>query len=141
MRSDLAALRQIHHRIEDDLVARLDAVMHFDFLAEVARDRDLLQMGSAVLDDRDMQAILIEYDGVGRYDHRWCLARDKQFNGAIDSGIERAVRIGNVDLGQQRPAAGLQCCRDSGDLAWKSATRNLGNSNHRDDARREPKSL
>ena len=36
---DLAAFRQVHHRIEDDLVARLDAVMHFDVLAEVARDR------------------------------------------------------------------------------------------------------
>ena len=54
---DLAAFRQVHHRIEDDLIARLDAVVHFehfDFLAEVARDRDLLQMGGAVMDNRDM---------------------------------------------------------------------------------------
>jgi hypothetical protein len=66
---DLAAFRQVYHRIEDDLIARLDAVVHFDFLTEVARDRDLLQMGNTVLDDRDMQAVLIEHNRIGRYDH------------------------------------------------------------------------
>ena len=39
---DLAAFGEVHHRIEDDLIARLHAVMHFDFGAEVTRDRDLL---------------------------------------------------------------------------------------------------
>src|SRR5271169_953440 len=92
--SDLAAFRQVHHRIEDDLIAWLDAVVHFDFGAEVTRDHDLLQMDGAVLDNRDMLAVLIEYNRIGRYDHRWCLARDKQFHGAINSGTERAVRIG-----------------------------------------------
>src|SRR3979490_2302421 len=104
---DLGAFRQVHDRIEDHLIARLDAVVHFDFLAEITRDRNLLQMGGAVLDDRDMQAVLIEYNRVGRYDHRWCLARDIQLDSAIDAGTERAVRIGDVDLGQERPAAGL----------------------------------
>ena len=73
---DLTAFGQVHHRIEDDLVTWLDAVVHFDFLAEIARNRDLLQMGGTVLDDRDMQAVVIEYDRIGRYDHRWRLARD-----------------------------------------------------------------
>jgi hypothetical protein len=104
----LAAFRQVHHRIEHDLITWLDAVVHFDFRAKVARDRDFLQVDGAVLDHRDMQAILIEYDGVGRYHHRWCLARDQQINGAVDSRAECAVGVGNVDLGQQRPAAGLQ---------------------------------
>jgi hypothetical protein len=31
-----------------------------DLRTEVTRDRDLLQMGGAVLNDRDMQAVLIE---------------------------------------------------------------------------------
>jgi hypothetical protein len=48
-----------------------------DLRTEVTRDRDLLQMRGAVLNDRDMQAVLIEYDRIGRYEHRWCLARDK----------------------------------------------------------------
>ena len=87
---DLAAFRQVHHRIEDDLIARLDAVVHFDFGAEVTRDHDLLQMDGAVLDDRDMLAVLIEYNRIGRFDHRWCLARDIQLDGAIDSGTESA---------------------------------------------------
>lgn len=39
---DLAAFRQIHHRVEDDLITRLDAVVHLDFGTEVTRDRDLL---------------------------------------------------------------------------------------------------
>jgi hypothetical protein len=73
----LAAVRQVDHRIEDHLIARLDAVVHLDFLAEVTRDRDLLQTRGTVLDHSDMQAILIEYDCVGGYDQRWRLARDK----------------------------------------------------------------
>ena len=39
---DLAAFRQINHRIEDDLITWLDAVVHLDFRTEVTRDRDLL---------------------------------------------------------------------------------------------------
>ena len=39
---DLAAVHQVYHRIEDDLIARLDAVVHLDFRAEVTRDSDLL---------------------------------------------------------------------------------------------------
>src|ERR1700723_2725127 len=58
---DLAAFRQVHHRIEDDLIAWLDALLYFDFSAEITRDTDLLQMDDAILDDRDMLAIFIEY--------------------------------------------------------------------------------
>jgi len=35
---DLAAVRQIDDRIEDDLITRLDAVVHLNFRAEVTRD-------------------------------------------------------------------------------------------------------
>jgi hypothetical protein len=104
---DLATFRQIHHRIENDLITRLDAIVHLDFRTEVARDRDLLQMHGTIADHGDMQAILIEYDSVGRYDHRRRLARDEQLDGAVDSRTERAVRIGDIDLGQKRPASGL----------------------------------
>ena len=69
MHGDLAALRQVDHRIKDHLIAGPDAIVHFDLLAEVARDRNLLQMGGAVLDHRDMQSVLIEYDGIGWNDH------------------------------------------------------------------------
>ena len=51
---DLVAFREIHHRIEDDLVTRLDAIVHFDLCAEVARNRDLLQVDASVLDERYM---------------------------------------------------------------------------------------
>jgi hypothetical protein len=104
---DLAAFRQIHHWIKDDLITRLYPVVHLDFDTEVARDRDLLQMHGAVADHGDMQAILIEYDSIGRYDHRRRLARNEQLDRAVDAGAERAVRIGNIDLGQKRPASGL----------------------------------
>jgi hypothetical protein len=39
---DLAAFRQVHHRIENDLITRIYAIVHLDFRTEVARDRDLL---------------------------------------------------------------------------------------------------
>src|ERR1700742_1287568 len=127
----LAAVRQVDHRIEDDLIARFDAFAYLNLRAEVARDRDLLKTGGAILDHRDVQAILIEYDGIGRYDHRWRLAWDEQLDGAIDPGIERPIRIRNIDLGQQRSAAGLQRGRDACHLAWKRPIRNLGNADHR----------
>ena len=104
---DLVAFRQINHRIEDNLIARLYAVVDLDFRTEVARDRDLLQVHGAVPDHGDMQAVLIEHDSVGRYDHRRRLARNEQLDGAVDSGAERAVRIWNIDLGQKRPASRL----------------------------------
>jgi len=115
--------------------------MHFDFLAEVTRDRDLLQMGDAVFDDRDVQPALIEYDGVGWYDHRWCLAWDEQLDGAIDPGTKRAVRIGDVDLGKQRSAPGLQRRRYSRDLAGKGPIRNLRDTDHGVDAGPKPEGL
>src|SRR5579863_291637 len=127
---DLAAFRQVDHRIEDDQVARLDPVMYFDFGAEVTRDRDLLQMSAAILDDCDMYAVLIEHHRIGRYDHRRCLARDEQLDGAIDPGTDRAVRIGDVDLCQQRSAAGLQRARYARDLAGKAAIWNFGDTDH-----------
>jgi len=68
-----------------------------------------------------MQTVVIENDGVGRYDHRWCLARDEQLDGAVDSGAERPVRIGHVDLRQQRAAAGLQRGCDPNDLHEREA--------------------
>ena len=140
-RRDFAAVGQVDHRVEDHLIARLDAVVHFDFRTEVTRDGDLLQMSGAILDDRDMQAVLIEYDRVGRYDHRWCLARNVQLDGAINAGAERAVRVGDVDFGQQRPAAGLQRARDARDLAGKAAVRNFRNADDRLDAGPKPEGL
>src|SRR5467141_3595203 len=138
---DLAAFRQVHHRIEDHLVAGLDAVVHFDLCAEVPRNRDLLQMDDAVLHDRDMQAVLIEDHSVGGDDHRRCLSRDIQFDGTVDPGTERAVRIGDVDLGQQRPAAGLQRARYTRDLAGKGSIWNLGDTDHGIDAGPNPEGL
>jgi hypothetical protein len=64
-------------------------------------------MHAAVADHGDMQAVLIEYDSIGRYDHRRRLARNKQLDRAVDSGAKRTVRIGNIDLGQKRPASRL----------------------------------
>src|SRR5450631_1284529 len=136
-----AAFRQVDHRIKDDLIPWHDAVMHFDFRTEITRDRDLLQMSNAILDHGDMQPVLIEYNRVGRYDHRWRLARNIQLDGAINPGAECAVRIGNVDLGQQRTAAGLQCAGDSRDLAGKAPIRNLGDTDYRIDAGPKSESL
>ena len=66
MDRDFAAFCQVHHRIEYDLVTRLDPVVHFDLGAKITRDHDLLQMDGAIPDDRDMLAVLIEYDRISR---------------------------------------------------------------------------
>lgn len=61
---------------------------------------------------------------------RWRLAGDKQLDRAVDTGTERAVRIGNVNLVQERSAAGLQRTRYAGHLAGKRPIRNLRDANH-----------
>src|SRR5437588_1140597 len=80
-----AAVSQADHRIENNLIARLHAVMHFDCVAEVTRDRDLLQTGDAVFDDRDVHTVLIEHHRVSRNGHRWRFTRDEQLDRTIDS--------------------------------------------------------
>src|ERR1700676_4576527 len=63
----------------------------------------------------------------------------EEFDGAIDPGIERAVRIGDVDL-SQRSAAGLQRGRYTRDLAGK-VDWNFGDTDHGIEAGPKPKGL
>jgi hypothetical protein len=103
---DLAALFEIDGRIENDLVAVLDAVAHFDFPAKIARDRDGVHMDDAILDHGNVQAVLIEDHRVGGNDERRRLARDLQLDGAIDTRDQRSIRVWHIDFGQQRPGSG-----------------------------------
>jgi len=66
--SGLAALFEIDGRIENDLVAVLDAVAHFDLPAKIARDRDAVHMDDAILDHGNVQPVLIEDHRVGGND-------------------------------------------------------------------------
>jgi hypothetical protein len=75
-----------------------------DLRTEVTRDRDLLKMRGAVLNDRDMQAVLIEYDRIGLYEHGWCLARDKSSTVqwipglSAPSGLGTSISVSSVRL-------------------------------------------
>src|SRR6058998_1616447 len=51
---------EIHRWLKDDLVAVLDALADLNLGALIGGDRNLAKMGDAVLDDRDLHAVLIE---------------------------------------------------------------------------------
>ena len=64
----VAALGKIDRRIEDDPIAWLDPALHFDLRAEVAGHAHLADLRLAMFDDRDLQAVAVEDDGLGRHD-------------------------------------------------------------------------
>src|SRR6266436_3807541 len=140
-RLHFAAVGEIHGRIEDHLVARLDPAVDADALPEVARHLDLSQMDHAILHHRDLQAGFIENDRVGGNRDARRLARNVKLDGAVDAGGERAVRIWDVDLGQKRSRSRLQGLRDPRDLAGKAAVRNFWNVHHGLDPGLQPERL
>src|SRR6266516_2933893 len=103
-----AAICEVDRRVENHLVARLDAVAHFHGRSQIARDGHLMHADRAVLDHGDVQPVVVENDGVGGHDQRRRFARNVQLDRAIDPRRQRAVGIAHVDLGEQRARAGLQ---------------------------------
>lgn len=67
---DLAAICQIDRRIEDHLIAVLDAGAHLDGRSEVAHDGDLVEARDAVLHHRDTKTFPVEDDRLGGNDER-----------------------------------------------------------------------
>ena len=57
-----------HRRIEDHLIARLDSGVHFHLRAHIARHSHLADLRLAIFDDRDLQAVAVEDDGLGGHD-------------------------------------------------------------------------
>lgn len=74
VRTYLAAVGQIDRRIEDDLVAPLDAAVDFDLLSEVTYHRDLAQVNNAVLHHGDLQSGFVENDRIRGHLVARCLA-------------------------------------------------------------------
>jgi hypothetical protein len=56
---DLAALSKIGWRIENDLVATLDARQHFNLPAKITGNGNLFHMDGVILDRCHMQSVLI----------------------------------------------------------------------------------
>ena len=61
----LVAVAKIDGRFEDDLIARLDSGVHFHLRAHVARHCHLADPRLAIFEDRDLQAVAVEDDGLG----------------------------------------------------------------------------
>src|SRR6267143_1283112 len=64
------AIGEVDRRLQDDLVTILDALADLDLGAVIGGDRDLVQMRDAVLDHRDLLAVLIEDDRRAGHDQR-----------------------------------------------------------------------
>src|SRR4029450_4658429 len=93
---DLAAPDQVDRGIEDDHVAFLDAIAYFHLRAQIPCHRYSSDVGLTTLDHGDLQAVAIENDRLGGHEKRRSVARNMKLDPAIDPGLERAVRIGNV---------------------------------------------
>lgn len=59
-RLDPAALDEVDRRVEDHLIARLNAVARLDLRSEIARHRYLSNMRDTILDHGDVQPIAVE---------------------------------------------------------------------------------
>src|SRR5208282_553759 len=105
---------------------RLHSGVRFHPRAEVARHAELADLSLAVVDHRDQQAVAVEDDRFGGHDEGRRLAWNLELDGAVDPGRQRVVRIGNVDLGQERARTALQRVGDPGHLAGELAIGNFG---------------
>jgi hypothetical protein len=59
-------LGEIDGRVEDHVVTALDPTVDQDLAAEIANHADLAQIHDAILGDGNLEAALVEDDGVGR---------------------------------------------------------------------------
>src|SRR5271170_6068787 len=76
---DLAIVK-IDRRLQNDLVAWFDTFVDLNLSAEVSGDRNFVQIGSAVLGNGDLHAVLIEDDRRRWYDQRQRRSRDMQLD-------------------------------------------------------------
>jgi len=91
-----AAVGEADGRAEDYLVAFVDPVAHLDFGAKVALHGYLADVRDAILDNRHLQTVAVEDDGLGRN------AQRRRLRG-ISSSIEQY--ISGISCRKTRPAA------------------------------------
>src|SRR4029077_11787044 len=100
--SDFASIYEIDRWIEDDLIPGFDTAVYLDPGAEIALDVQLAELRLAVVDDRDLHSLAVKDDRIGRYQNARRLAWDMELDNAVGSGSQSAIRIRDVDFGQQR---------------------------------------
>src|SRR3981189_2674704 len=119
----VAALDKVDLGIEDNHVAFLDAIADFHLRPQIPCHGYFSDVGVAILDHGDLQAVAIENDRLGGHQKRWCVMRNMKLDPAIGPWLQRTVWIRNVDFGQQGARTRLQRIGDSRHFAGKSATR------------------
>jgi len=137
--STLAPWTRSDRGIEDNLLARLHTGVRFRPRAEVSRRLDLAHTRVAVVDHPDLQAIAVEDDRFCGHAEGWRFTRTLELDGAVDAGWQRVIRVGNIDLGQERAGAALRRVGDPSDLAEKLAIWDFRYANDRINAWRHAK--
>jgi hypothetical protein len=61
---------KVDRRIKNHLIALLDPGVHFHLSAEIAGHCHLADLRFSVIDNRHLQAVAVEDDGVGGHDER-----------------------------------------------------------------------
>src|ERR1700739_460210 len=87
---NLAAVDERDRRIEGHLLSRFDATIDFDPRAEIALHFHLAELRLAVVDDGDLHSVAVEDDRVGGHQEARRLARDMEFDRAVDAGASSA---------------------------------------------------
>src|ERR1700722_20615597 len=85
---NLAAVDERDRRIEDHLVPRLDAAIDFDPRTEIALHFHLAEFRLAVIDDGDLHSVAVEDDRIGRHQKARRLARNMEFDRAVNAGSQ-----------------------------------------------------
>src|SRR5258708_38808197 len=111
------AIGEIDWRTKDDMLARPPSGIHFHPRAEIARHSNVADLGLVVPDHCDLKTVAVEDEGLCRNEEGRRLARYLELDRAVNAGRQRTVRIGNIDLGQERARAALQRVGDPGHVA------------------------
>src|ERR1700748_2247328 len=92
------ALDKIDGGIEDHVLALLHPVAHLDLGPKIAGDIDFAQVNDTALHHGHTHASGIEDDGVRRHGDIGSGLRNVKFNGAIDSRLQHAIRVRDIDF-------------------------------------------
>ncbi len=95
----LRPVGEVDRRVEHQLLAALQPILHFHRGSKIAVNVDLLHFDMVAVDDRDVHPLLVEDQGVGRDEDVRRGSRDVERDIDEEARPQHAIGILHVDLG------------------------------------------
>src|SRR5260370_35588672 len=95
---NLAAVDERDRRIEDHLIPRLDAAIHFDPRALIALHFHLAKLRLTVVDDGDLHSVAVEDDLIVRYQDARRFSRYLGVDREVTAGSQSAAGVCSADF-------------------------------------------